>query len=106
LTAKGSAAMSTLTYSGRREISSKKLGWVWAEDVEKYVNIGAFSFPTMDNRAQFQRKLSFNLLSGTFSTDGVNEFLSEFFHSKEHRYQSCTRASIPKVYGTFNSKSF
>lgn len=56
----------------------KQWGYVWAEaaaqpEVEDAFGIGGFGYPAM--AALNARKMKFSLLKGSFSEDGINEFL-------------------------------
>ncbi|PIO36608.1 hypothetical protein AB205_0119280 [Aquarana catesbeiana] len=54
--------------------------WLWAEagtqlDMETALGIGGFGYPAM--AAVNARKMKFALLKGSFSEQGINEFLRE-----------------------------
>ncbi|NP_001007974.1 protein disulfide-isomerase A6 precursor [Xenopus tropicalis] len=58
----------------------KMWGWLWAEagaqmDLETSLGIGGFGYPAM--AAINARKMKFALLKGSFSEQGINEFLRE-----------------------------
>ncbi|KAM8953881.1 protein disulfide-isomerase A6 isoform 2-T2 [Pelodytes ibericus] len=58
----------------------KMWGWLWAEagsqiDLETALGIGGFGYPAM--AAINARKMKFALLKGSFSDQGINEFLRE-----------------------------
>ncbi|XP_075057536.1 protein disulfide-isomerase A6 [Mixophyes fleayi] len=58
----------------------KMWGWLWAEggtqlDLESSLGIGGFGYPAM--AAVNARKMKFALLKGSFSEQGINEFLRE-----------------------------
>ncbi|XP_072263634.1 protein disulfide-isomerase A6 [Pyxicephalus adspersus] len=58
----------------------KMWGWLWAEagtqqDLENALGIGGFGYPAM--AAVNSRKMKFALLKGSFSEQGINEFLRE-----------------------------
>ncbi|XP_064597005.1 protein disulfide-isomerase A6-like [Liolophura sinensis] len=58
----------------------KMWGWVWAEagsqmDLEESLGIGGFGYPAM--AAVNSRKAKFALLKGSFSEQGLNEFLRD-----------------------------
>lgn len=58
----------------------KMWGWLWAEagaqlDMETSLGIGGFGYPAM--AAVNARKMKFALLKGSFSEQGINEFLRE-----------------------------
>ncbi|XP_077344913.1 protein disulfide-isomerase A6 isoform X2 [Lithobates pipiens] len=58
----------------------KMWGWLWAEagtqlDMETALGIGGFGYPAM--AAVNARKMKFALLKGSFSEQGINEFLRE-----------------------------
>ncbi|XP_013916574.1 PREDICTED: protein disulfide-isomerase A6-like [Thamnophis sirtalis] len=58
----------------------KMWGWLWTEagaqfDLENSLGIGGFGYPAM--AAVNARKMKFALLKGSFSEQGINEFLRE-----------------------------
>lgn len=52
--------------------------WVWTEagsqpDLEQKLEVGGFGYPAL--AVLSSKKLKFSLMRGSFSTDGVNEYL-------------------------------
>ncbi|NP_001080305.1 protein disulfide isomerase family A member 6 S homeolog precursor [Xenopus laevis] len=63
----------------------KMWGWLWAEagtqmDLETSLGIGGFGYPAM--AAINARKMKFALLKGSFSEQGINEFLRELSYGR------------------------
>ncbi|XP_040204527.1 protein disulfide-isomerase A6 isoform X2 [Rana temporaria] len=63
----------------------KMWGWLWAEagtqlDMETALGIGGFGYPAM--AAVNARKMKFALLKGSFSEQGINEFLRELSYGR------------------------
>uniref|UniRef100_A0ABM0MCV6 protein disulfide-isomerase n=1 Tax=Saccoglossus kowalevskii TaxID=10224 RepID=A0ABM0MCV6_SACKO len=77
----------------------KQWGWVWAEagsqfDVEESLGIGGFGYPAM--AALNSRKMKYALLRGSFSEDGLNEFLRELSYGRGST-APVKGAKLPKV---------
>lgn len=58
----------------------KQWGWIWAEagtqlSLEESLEMGGFGYPTM--AAVSFKKMKFSVLKGSFSKDGINEFLRD-----------------------------
>ena len=59
----------------------KKLwGWIWAEataqqPLEEMLEVGGFGYPAMV--VMNHKKMKYSVLRGSFSTDGINEFLRD-----------------------------
>lgn len=58
----------------------KQWGWVWSEagsqpDLEAALEIGGFGYPAM--ALLNNKKMKFSILKGSFSEDGINEFLRD-----------------------------
>lgn len=63
----------------------KQWGWLWAEGatqlaVEEALDIGGFGYPAL--AAVNIKKSKFSLLRGSFSKDGINEFLRDLSYGK------------------------
>lgn len=70
------------------------LRWLWAEagaqsDLENSLGIGGFGYPAM--AAVNARKMKFALLKGSFSEQGINEFL---------RYKICCMFGLSTLPGS------
>ncbi|XP_077990801.1 protein disulfide-isomerase A6-like [Glandiceps talaboti] len=77
----------------------KMWGWVWAEavaqpDIEDALGIGGFGYPAM--AAVNSRKMKFALLKGSFSEDGLVEFLRELSFGRGST-APIKGAKLPKV---------
>lgn len=60
-------------------------GWVWAEavqqpELEDSLGIGGFGYPAM--AALNSRKMKYSILKGSFSSDGISEFLRALAYGK------------------------
>jgi protein disulfide-isomerase A6 len=67
------------------KFKQKLWGWLWVEagsqfDVEQAVDIGGFGYPAM--AAVNLKKMKYSLLRGSFSKDGVYEFLRDLSYGK------------------------
>jgi len=63
----------------------KQWGWTWAEamaqpKVEESLDIGGFGYPAL--AALNAKKMQFALLRGSFSRDGINEFLRDISYGR------------------------
>lgn len=78
----------------------KKLwGWVWVEagaqqDLEQKLDIGGFGYPAM--AVLNSKKLKFSLLRGSFSEDGINEFLRDLSFGRGHT-ADIKGGKLPKI---------
>lgn len=74
------------TLSGLGEKYKKKMwGWVWAEagaqpHIEDALEIGGFGYPAL--AAVNIKKMKYSLLKGSFSYDGINEFLRDLSYGR------------------------
>ncbi|XP_029451753.1 protein disulfide-isomerase A6 [Rhinatrema bivittatum] len=78
----------------------KMWGWVWTEagaqlDLEKSLGIGGFGYPAM--AAINSRKMKFALLKGSFSEQGINEFLRELSFGRGST-SPVGGGALPKIY--------
>jgi len=78
----------------------KQWGWTWAEamaqsKVEEALDIGGFGYPAL--AALNVKKMQFALLRGSFSKQGVNEFLRDISYGRG-RTSPVRGAQLPKVY--------
>uniref|UniRef100_A0A146M2T9 protein disulfide-isomerase n=1 Tax=Lygus hesperus TaxID=30085 RepID=A0A146M2T9_LYGHE len=74
----------TLNDMGEK-FKQKLWGWVWAEagaqpDLETALEIGGFGYPAM--AVLNAKKMKFSILRGSFSNDGINEFLRELSYGR------------------------
>lgn len=74
----------TLTSMGAK-YKQKLWGWVWAEagaqpELETALEIGGFGYPAM--AVLNKKKLKYSILRGSFSNDGINEFLRELSYGR------------------------
>jgi len=63
----------------------KDWGWLWAEsmqqqDLEQAVDVGGFGYPAMVVLSH--KKMKYSTLTGSFSYDGINEFLRDLSYGK------------------------
>lgn len=77
----------------------KQWGWLWAEamtqsGVEDALDIGGFGYPAM--AAVSIKKMKFSLLRGSFSNDGINEFLRDLSYGKGNT-APVKGAQLPKI---------
>lgn len=77
----------------------KQWGWLWAEGgtqlaVEDALDIGGFGYPAL--AAVSAKKMKFSLLRGSFSKDGINEFLRDLSYGKGHT-APVKGAELPKI---------
>lgn len=78
----------------------KQWGWLWAEGgqqtkVEEALDIGGFGYPAMA-LVNF-KKMKFSLLRGSFSADGINEFLRDIAYGRGQT-STIRGEKIPKIY--------
>jgi len=77
----------------------KQWGWIWAEAMaqpamEEALDIGGFGYPAL--AALNSKKMQFALLRGSFSNDGVNEFLRDISFGRG-RTSPVRGGQLPKV---------
>lgn len=78
----------------------KQWGWIWSEamsqqKLEESLDIGGFGYPAL--AALNAKKMQFALLRGSFSEDGVNEFLRDISYGRG-RTSPVKGAELPKIY--------
>lgn len=78
----------------------KQWGWLWAEagsqtNIEESLDIGGFGYPAMA-LVNF-KKMKFSLLRGSFSKDGINEFLRDIAYGRGQT-STIRGNSLPKIY--------
>ncbi|XP_077281267.1 protein disulfide-isomerase A6 homolog CaBP1 [Temnothorax americanus] len=76
--------LKTLTSLGEK-YKKKMWGWVWAEagaqpNIEDALEIGGFGYPAL--AAVNIKKMKYSLLKGSFSYDGINEFLRDLSYGR------------------------
>lgn len=79
---------------------SKGWGWLWIEGsaqpkVEEALEIGGFGYPAMV--AVNYKKMKFTSLRGSFSKEGINEFLRDISYGRGQT-APVRGAEIPKIY--------
>lgn len=77
----------------------KQWGWIWAEamaqpKLEESLDIGGFGYPAL--AALNAKKMQFALLRGSFSQDGVNEFLRDISYGRG-RTAPVKGGELPKI---------
>jgi len=77
----------------------KQWGWIWAEAMtqpalENSLDIGGFGYPAL--AALNQKKMQFALLRGSFSNDGINEFLRDISFGRG-RTSPVRGGELPKI---------
>lgn len=78
----------------------KQWGWIWSEamaqpKMEESLDIGGFGYPAL--AALNAKKMQFALLRGSFSMDGVNEFLRDISYGRG-RTAPVKGGELPKIY--------
>lgn len=81
------------------KFKQKQWGWLWAEGgtqlaVEEALDIGGFGYPAL--AAVSAKKMKFSLLRGSFSKDGIYEFLRDLSYGKGHT-APVKGAALPKI---------
>jgi protein disulfide-isomerase A6 len=77
----------------------KDWGWLWSEavaqpDLEQAVDVGGFGYPAMVVISH--KKMKVSTLTGSFSYDGINEFLRDLSYGKG-RTNPIKGAQMPKI---------
>ncbi|XP_045584983.1 protein disulfide-isomerase A6 homolog [Procambarus clarkii] len=90
--------ITTLTKLGDK-YKQKMWGWVWSEamaqsDLEQALDIGGFGYPAL--AALNAKKMQFALLKGSFSEEGINEFLRDISYGRG-RTAPVRGAQLPSV---------
>ena len=78
---------------------SKLWGWLWSEavsqgPVEEALDVGGFGYPALG--AVNIKKMKYSLLRGSFSKEGINEFLRDLSYGKGHT-APVKGATLPKI---------
>lgn len=84
------------------KFKQKDWGWLWAEagaqpDVEEGLEIGGFGYPAL--AAINAKKLKYSLMRGSFSYEGINEFLRDLSYGRGGT-APVRGAALPKVLET------
>jgi len=74
-------------------------GWLWTEGatqlkLEDSLNVGGFGYPALS--VVSAKKMKYSILTGSFSNDGINEFLRDLSYGKG-RTSPVKGAQIPKI---------
>ena len=82
------------------KFKQKQWGWLWSEGgsqskVEEAVEVGGFGYPAMV--AVSLKKMKYTTLRGSFSKDGINEFLRYISYGRGQT-APVKGASLPKIY--------
>ncbi|XP_060658294.1 protein disulfide-isomerase A6 homolog [Drosophila sulfurigaster albostrigata] len=69
------------------KFKQKQWGWAWAEGgqqsaLEESLEVGGFGYPAM--AVVNFKKMKFSVLKGSFSADGINEFLRDISYGRGH----------------------
>lgn len=80
----------------------KQWGWLWSEGgsqsaVEDVLELGGFGYPAM--AAVSIKKMKYTTLRGSFSKDGINEFLRDISYGRGQT-APIKGAAVPKIYKT------
>ncbi|KAG8232915.1 hypothetical protein J437_LFUL011023 [Ladona fulva] len=80
----------------------KMWGWVWAEataqpELEEMLEIGGFGYPAL--AVMNAKKMKYSILRGSFSYDGINEFLRDLSFGRGST-APVKGASLPKIHAT------
>ncbi|XP_030384222.1 protein disulfide-isomerase A6 homolog [Scaptodrosophila lebanonensis] len=78
--------LNTLRTLGEK-YKQKLWGWAWTEggqqlDLEESLEVGGFGYPAM--AVVNFKKMKFSVLKGSFSKDGINEFLRDISYGRGH----------------------
>lgn len=78
----------------------KDWGWLWSEgmaqpDLENAVEVGGFGYPALVVLSH--KKMKYTTLTGSFSYDGINEFLRDLSYGKGGRTNPVKGAQMPKI---------
>lgn len=74
-------------------------GWLWSEGaaqlkLEESLNVGGFGYPAL--AVVSAKKMKYSTLTGSFSNDGINEFLRDLSYGKG-RTSPIKGAQLPKI---------
>lgn len=92
----------TILRNAANDFKKRQWGWLWAEGgsqskVEEALEIGGFGYPAM--AAVNYKKMKFTALRGSFSKDGINEFLRDISYGRGQT-APVRGAEVPKIYET------
>lgn len=81
------------------KFKQKSWGWLWAEagsqtDLEQALDIGGFGYPAI--AAVSVKKMKYSLMRGSFSKDGIYEFLRDLSYGKGQT-APIRGAALPKI---------
>lgn len=84
------------------KFKNKQWGWLWTEggaqpEVEEALEIGGFGYPAMV--ALSHKKMKYTTLRGSFSKDGINEFLRDISYGRGQT-APVKGAALPKIFAT------
>lgn len=90
--------LDTLKKMGEK-YKKKMWGWIWAEagsqpELETMLEIGGFGYPAM--AVMNAKKMKYSILRGSFSVDGINEFLRDLSFGRGST-APVKGAALPKV---------
>ncbi|XP_049861730.1 protein disulfide-isomerase A6 homolog [Schistocerca gregaria] len=90
--------LDTLKKMGEK-YKQKMWGWIWAEagsqpELESMLEIGGFGYPAM--AVMNVKKMKYSILRGSFSTDGINEFLRDLSFGRGST-APVKGAALPKI---------
>ncbi|XP_011505126.1 PREDICTED: probable protein disulfide-isomerase A6 [Ceratosolen solmsi marchali] len=93
--------LKTLSKLGDK-FKQKMWGWVWSEAtvqplIEEALEIGGFGYPAL--AAVNIKKMKYSLLKGSFSYDGIHEFLRDLSYGRGGTAPLRTK-ELPKIYTT------
>lgn len=93
--------LDTLTKLGEK-YKKKMWGWIWAEataqpELEEMLEMGGFGYPAL--AVMNAKKMKYSILRGSFSYDGINEFLRDLSFGRGST-APVKGASLPKVHVT------
>lgn len=91
--------LATLAKMGEK-YKKKLWGWLWTEggaqpEIESTLDIGGFGYPAM--AVVNVKKMKYSLLRGSFSEDGINEFLRDLSYGRGHT-APVKGAELPKIH--------
>lgn len=90
--------LDTLKKMGEK-YKQKMWGWIWAEagsqpELESMLEIGGFGYPAM--AVMNAKKMKYSILRGSFSVDGINEFLRDLSFGRGST-APVKGAALPKI---------
>lgn len=92
----------TILRNAANDYKKQQWGWLWAEGgqqtkVEEALEIGGFGYPAMS--AVNYKKMKFTSLRGSFSKEGIHEFLRDISFGRGQT-APVRGAEVPKIYQT------